>query len=177
MSSTSKRISRVYSRCKPKEKHAMKIYEIESGYYFIYRGRYDIAKTKVKRLLDLEGEPDLPLEKSNTPRVDRTKVPQFARAVWIHVEQSAPSGIFLLLPRRPCLSGLYSTHYDDNTHKKRERMDHFPVCKKKKEKKQNSCYCSLVMVIRERRNISKTCAHSLTKFRADFVLRGRGNKK
>jgi hypothetical protein len=46
----------------------------------LYRGRYDIAKTKVKSLLDLEGEPDLPLEKSNTPRVD-TKVLQFARAV------------------------------------------------------------------------------------------------
>lgn len=115
----------------------------------LYRGRYDIAKTKVKRLLDLEGEPDLPLEKSNTPRVDSTKVLYNLRARFEFMSSSPPpSGIFLLLPRRPCLSGLYATHYDDNTHKKKERIDHFPVCKKK-EKKQNSCYCSLVMVIRE----------------------------
>lgn len=149
MSSTSKRIHRVCSRYLSQKKNTQWKYMKSSLVIILYRGRYDIAKTKVKRLLDLEGEPDLPLEKSNTPRVDSTKVLYNLRARFEFMSSSPPpSGIFLLLPRRPCLSGLYATHYDDNTQKK-ERIDHFPVCKKK-EKKQNSCYCSLVMVIRER---------------------------
>jgi hypothetical protein len=148
MSSTSKRIHRVCSRYLSQKKNTQWKYMKSSLVIILYRGRYDIAKTKVKRLLDLEGEPDLPLEKSNTPRVD-TKVLYNLRARFEFMSSSPPLVEFFFcchvaLVYRDCMQHIMTT-----THTKKERIDHFPVCKKK-EKKQNSCYCSLVMVIRER---------------------------